>query len=159
MSLLAGLNHVAVVTADLDRFVAFYGRVFDMQEVFREEGPGLRHAILRIADSASWLHPAELPGNTHAAAISQMFQRGHLDHIALTAHSSEAFEKLRERLVESGASDGRVEDLGAFHSLWFEDPDGMRGELTLLVDPTLEGIHAPRPLMQEAPAPTLLGEG
>ena len=149
---LKGLNHVAVVTADLDRFVAFYTRVFGMEEVFRESVPGLRHAILRIADGSSWLHPAEIPDNEHAAAIPKMFCRGHLDHIALTARSSESFEELRRRLLEAGASDGTVEDLGAFHSLWFQDPDGMRGELTLLVNHTLEGIHAPRPLIGSAPA-------
>jgi catechol 2,3-dioxygenase-like lactoylglutathione lyase family enzyme len=152
MSHLTGLNHVAVVTADLDRFVAFYTRVFGMEEVFRETMPGLRHAILRIADGSSWLHPAEIPDNEHAAALPKMFCRGHLDHIALTARSSESFEELRGRLLESGASDGAVEDLGAFRSLWFQDPDGMRGELTLLVNRALEGIHAPRPLIGAASA-------
>jgi hypothetical protein len=39
-----------------------------------------------------------------------------------------------------------VDDLGAFHTLWFIDPDGMRVELTVVVDTTLQGIHAPRPL-------------
>jgi catechol 2,3-dioxygenase-like lactoylglutathione lyase family enzyme len=151
MSHLSGLNHVAIITADLERFVAFYTRVFEMEEVFREDMPGLRHAILRIADGSSWLHPAEIPGNEYAAAIPKMFSRGHLDHIALTARSSESFEELRSRLVECGASDGNVEDLGAFHSLWFQDPDGMRGELTLLVNRSLEGIHAPRLLISSAP--------
>lgn len=153
MSHLIGLNHVAIITADLDRFVAFYTRVFDMKEVFREDTPGLRHAILRIADGSSWLHPAEVPGSEYAAASSKMFRRGHLDHIALTARSSKCFEELRRRLIEAGASDGAVEDLGAFHSLWFQDPDGMRGELTLLIDHTLDGIHAPRPLAAAASAP------
>lgn len=145
MSLLKGLSHVAVMTADLDRFVAFYTQVFGMEEVFRESVPGLRHAILRVSMD-SWLHPAEIPGNSHAAAVAQMFHRGHLDHIALTARSSEHFDELRKRLKEVGASDGAVEDLGSFHSLWFQDPDGMRGELVLVVNATLEGIHAPRPL-------------
>lgn len=149
---LTGLNHVAVITTDLDRFVAFYYDVFGMVEVFRETIPGLRHAILRIADGSSWLHPVEIPGNEHAPAISRMFCRGHLDHIALAARSSESFEALRARLVAAGASDGSVEDLGAFHSLWFQDPDGMRGELTLLVDRSLELIHAPRPLGGAAPS-------
>jgi hypothetical protein len=48
--------------------------------------------------------------------------------------------------VEAGASNGAVEDLGAFHTIWFEDPDGMRGEITLIVHPNLHGIHEPRPL-------------
>jgi hypothetical protein len=79
-----------------------------------------------------------------------MFDRGHLDHIALTAHSVEAFDVLRHRLISAEATDGSVEDLGPFHSLWFTDPDGMRGELTVVVDSTLEGIHAPTPLMPAA---------
>jgi catechol 2,3-dioxygenase-like lactoylglutathione lyase family enzyme len=157
MSPLSGLNHVAILTADLDRFVAFYTRVFGMEEVFREDIPGLRHAILRIADGSTWLHPAELPGNEHAAAIPQMFRRGHLDHIALMARSSQSFEELRNCLVEAGASDGKVEDLGAFHSLWFQDPDGMRGELILLLRNSLDGIHAPRPLTDSASTAPQIG--
>nr|AQQ74467.1 hypothetical protein [uncultured bacterium] len=146
MTLLTGLNHVAILTADLDRFVAFYTRVFGMIEVFREDAPGMRHAILRIADGTSWLHPLEIPGNEHGAARAKVFDRGHLDHIALMAASGAHFAELRGRLMEAGATDGNVEDLGAFHALWFQDPDGMRGEVTLLLDPTLAGIHAPRPL-------------
>ena len=145
MTLLKGVNHVAVLTNDLDRFVGFYTDVFDVDVVFHEETPAFRHAILRVG-ADSWLHPAEVPGSAHGDALPQMFDRGHLDHLAVTAASATAFETLRARLVERGASDGTVEDLGAFHSLWFEDPDGMRGELTLVVDPSLEGIHEPRPL-------------
>jgi catechol 2,3-dioxygenase-like lactoylglutathione lyase family enzyme len=145
MSLLAGVNHVAVMTADLDRFVAFYRDVFDMPVVFEEENPAFRHAILR-AGPDSWLHPAEVPGTAHGAASPAMFDRGHLDHLALTASSPATFDEVRRRLVASGAGDGAVDDLGAFHSTWFEDPDGMRGEVTVIVDAELIGIHAPRPL-------------
>jgi hypothetical protein len=59
--------------------------------------------------------------------------------------SVDAFEQTRQRLVAAGASHGAVDDLGAYHALWFSDPDGMRGELVLIVDSTLQGIHAPRP--------------
>jgi catechol 2,3-dioxygenase-like lactoylglutathione lyase family enzyme len=141
----SGVNHVAVLTDDLDRFVAFYADVFGLAVAFREEAPGFRHAILR-AGPASWLHPVEVPGNAHGTAVPAMFERGHLDHVALTAASPAAFAAVRDRVVARGAGDGTVEDLGAFHSLWFEDPDGMRGELTVIVDPDLRGIHEPRPL-------------
>ena len=145
MSLLAGLNHVAVLTTDLDRFVSFYTRVFELDVVFSETAPAFRHAILRMGPH-SWLHPVEIPGNPYAQASPAMFKRGHLDHLALAAASSDAFEQARRRLREIGASDGAVEELGPFHSLWFKDPDGMRGELTLILDPDLRGIHEPRPL-------------
>lgn len=145
MQLTRGLNHVAVLTDDLDRFVEFYTSVFDLEVAFTEATPEFRHAIVRLGTD-SWLHPAEVFGNAHGTASPAMFQRGHLDHLALTADSPAAFGVLRDRLAERGATDGRVEDLGAFHSLWFTDPDGMRGELTLIVDPRLDGVHAPTPL-------------
>jgi catechol 2,3-dioxygenase-like lactoylglutathione lyase family enzyme len=145
MTLLTGINHVAVLTDDLDRFVDFYTGVFDLEVVFEETTPAFRHAILRTGPD-SWLHPAQVTGNAHGAALPAMFERGHLDHLALTAASAAAFADLRRRLVERGADVGEVEDLGAFHAVWFEDPDGMRVELTVIVDPELRGIHEPRPL-------------
>lgn len=145
MSMLTGLNHVAVMTADLDRFVEFYCGVFDLEVVFTETTPAFRHAIVRAGPN-SWIHPAEVAGNTHADALPAMFQRGHLDHLALGASSPDTFLQACQRLVERGASDGAIEDLGAFHSIWFHDPDGMHAELTLIIDHDLDGIHEPRPL-------------
>jgi catechol 2,3-dioxygenase-like lactoylglutathione lyase family enzyme len=151
MSLLAGLNHVAILTADLDRFVEFYTQVFGVKVAFREETPAFRHAILRITGQ-SWLHPAEVKGNSHSDAVPKMFDRGHLDHIALTATSPADFEVLRRRLLQRGATDGEVEDLGAFHSIWFKDPDGMRGELVLVFNTELRGVHEPRKIDADAVA-------
>ena len=143
MQMLSGVNHVAIVTENLDRFVDFYTRMFGVEQVFRQAEP-LRHAILRTGPN-SWLHPAEVTGNPNAGASPKMFQRGHLDHIALTAASKESFETMRKRLMDARASNGEIEDLGPFHVIWFKDPDGMMGELTLIVDQELKGIHEPRP--------------
>ena len=145
MTLLSGVNHVAVMTTDLDRFVAFYRDVFELDVVFSETTPAFRHAILRTGPT-SWIHPAEVADNPHAAGSPAMFDRGHVDHIALAAASAGDFETARRRLVDRGASTGAVDDIGPFHSVWFEDPDGMRGELVVIVDPSLAGIHAPTPL-------------
>jgi catechol 2,3-dioxygenase-like lactoylglutathione lyase family enzyme len=150
MQLVSGVNHVAILTADLDRFVAFYQRMFGLEVVFAEAAPGFRHAILRTGES-SWLHPAEIAENAHALALPAMFRRGHIDHLSLAAASPAAFAEACSRLAESGAQCGEVEDLGAFHSVWFEDPDGMRAELVVIVDPALAGIHAPRPLHRAGP--------
>jgi catechol 2,3-dioxygenase-like lactoylglutathione lyase family enzyme len=147
----AGINHVAVVTTDLDRFIDFYTGVFEMDVLFREATPAFCHAILR-AGVSSWLHPAALTGNDHGSALPDMFARGHIDHLALSAPSQAAFDVIRQRLVERGASSGLVEDLGAMHSLWFQDPDGMQGEVCLIVDPELRSFHAPRPLVETSPA-------
>jgi catechol 2,3-dioxygenase-like lactoylglutathione lyase family enzyme len=145
MPLLTGINHVAVMTDDLDRFVDFYTSIFELEVLFEEDTPAFRHAILRTGPN-SWLHPAEVAGNPHNHGLPEFFQRGHLDHVALSASSTTTFETLRQRLVDREATDGAVDDLGAFHSLWFEDPDGMRVELTVTVDAKLSEFHEPRPL-------------
>ena len=145
MTSINGINHVAIMTADLTRFIGFYTAMFGVEQVFEETTPAFRHAILRAGQGA-WLHPVQLSSGAHGEAVPEMFSRGHLDHLALGAPSPEAFAIIRERLLSAGASTGQVEDLGAFHALWFTDPDGMRGELSLIVDSTLSEFHAPRPL-------------
>lgn len=140
--LIGAINRVAIVTRNLDRFVAFYRDVLDLEPVWREVTPQMRHAILR-SGPLSWLQAVEVPENGHGTASDRMFQRGHLDRIALTAASPESFAELRRRLVACGASDGHVDDLGAFQALQFTDPDGMRVELALIVDATLRHFHAP----------------
>jgi catechol 2,3-dioxygenase-like lactoylglutathione lyase family enzyme len=145
MNLVTGINHVALLTADLDRFVSFYRDVFEMPVLFEETTATFRHAILRCGPSC-WLHPATVADSPHGSALPDMFRRGHLDHLAIAATSSEAFDTIRRRLIAREASGGVVEDLGAFHSVWFEDPDGMKGELCLIVDPELRAFHAPRPV-------------
>jgi catechol 2,3-dioxygenase-like lactoylglutathione lyase family enzyme len=142
MDLLAGVNHIAVMTADLDRFVEFYVDVFGLEMVFEETNPAFRHAILRTGPT-SWLHPAEVPGNGHGEGSAAMFDRGHLDHLALAAAGPDEFAAIRERLIDRGATDGAVDDLGAFRSIWFTDPDGMAAELVLIVDDALRGVHEP----------------
>jgi len=150
VTLVNGINHVAIMTTDLQRFIDFYVEVFEVEPLFREDTSAFRHAILR-AGASSWLHPVEVTGNSHGQAIAEMFARGHLDHIALSAPSPEAFRIVRERLMARGRSSGVVEDLGAFRAIWFNDPDGMRGELTLITDPTLREFHAPRPVTDQTP--------
>lgn len=44
MKLVDGVHHVAFVTGDLDRLIAFYERVFDAHVVLDREDNGRRHA-------------------------------------------------------------------------------------------------------------------
>jgi len=146
MPLTNGINHVAMLTEDLDRFIAFYTEVFDAEVRLDLREEGLRHAFLDIGASAA-LHAFAIAGNTHAAGLPEMFDRGHLDHIALDVPDSETFDKLRDRLVERGASDGLVTDFGSVRVIVFRDPDGFEGEIALWVDaPALaftDRVHEP----------------
>jgi len=103
--LVAGINHVATLTADLDRLEQFYADVFGAAVVRRwEVDPP--HSMIRLGPSTV-LHAFERPGDTVAEHLP-MFSRGRLDHLGINAASQEAFEHLRERLVAVGASTGVV---------------------------------------------------
>lgn len=134
MALTNGCNHVAVITEDLDRFIDFYREVFEAEVDFDLDEDGLRHAMVRLGAGFA-LHPFQLPGGSpHAAGSPAMFDRGHLDHLALDVADQATFEDLRARLVEAGASNGDVTDFGRVRSVSFVDPDGLDGEIAQWVD-------------------------
>lgn len=129
MPLATGCNHVALVTADLDRFIAFWRGVFDAEVVVEMREGGLRHAMVDVGGGLC-LHPFEFEdGNPHSAASVDIFDRGHLDHLAIAVDDPEAFVLLRRRLVDIGATDGQLTDFGPVRTVWFEDPDGMGCEI------------------------------
>ena len=127
--LLDGINHVALLTTDTDRLVAFYRDVFDAT-VFasRSEAPGMRLTFIDVGP-ATMLNVFEIDGN--APEHTPMFGRGPIDHMGLQAASKEAFDTIRTRLIERGASDGFVTDFGVGISVFFRDPDGLEGEVCL----------------------------
>lgn len=136
MALTTGINHVALVTSDLDRLIEFYVSVFEADVIADLEEGELRHAMLDLGGGVA-LHPFYVGANPHAAPQGEMFRRGHLDHVALDVADSESFELLRRRLVERGASDGLVTDFGTVRTVSFLDPDGWEGEIAQSRDGTL----------------------
>ena len=139
MALLAGIHHVAFLSADIDRLKEFYSRVFDakcgLDEVL-EHGPwdNARHAFIDLGGGCV-LHAFEVKDeNSKWLQKMPIFDRGRVDHIALQASSMEAFEALRGRLVDAGASDGTITDFGTVLSVFFRDPDGMEAEVAYWKD-------------------------
>lgn len=133
MALTAGANHVALISDDADRLVAFYTEVFEASVRWDHHDDGVRTVMIELGPSFG-LHVFEFPdGNPHARGSTAMFERGHLDHLGLDVADESTFELLRERLVEHGATDGAVIDFGVSRSVWFEDPDGHGSEIVLWV--------------------------
>jgi catechol 2,3-dioxygenase-like lactoylglutathione lyase family enzyme len=125
------MNHVTFLTGDIDRLAAFYEEVFGARKVVdlpvpEPEGPG-RHALIAVGSGAC-LHAFEL-FRVEPPPARPMFQRGRVDHFALNAPDADTFERLREKLVARGATDGGVTDFGVMRVLTFTDPDGHSVEL------------------------------
>ena len=130
--LLSGVNHIAVLTADMDRFIHFYQEVFDakveMDNPNHAGNEGERMVIMTIGGQSE-LNVFEVPGNTQAAVQTPMFGRGRLDHFGLNASNRKTFEQVRQRLMKAGASDGVISDFGSKLSVFFRDPDGLEAEV------------------------------
>jgi catechol 2,3-dioxygenase-like lactoylglutathione lyase family enzyme len=141
--LLAGLNHIAVLTKDTERLCRFYKEVFGatvMGEL--REGDHLRLTLLEVGPTAE-LNIFEISGNTEAMRQTPMFGRGRIDHFGLHAASKEAFDTIRERLMACGASDGFVTDFGPILSVFFRDPDGLEGEVCMSNPDAVPGVLKP----------------
>jgi catechol 2,3-dioxygenase-like lactoylglutathione lyase family enzyme len=94
MALLNGIHHIATLTADMDRLIAFYAEVFDARVLLDMEEEGLRHAFIELGPTTV-LHPFQIPGIEVPQGPVPIFTRGRLDHVALNASSEDAFRELR----------------------------------------------------------------
>ena len=141
--LLAGVNHVAILTNDTARLVRFYEEVFDATVGGQmEEGDGALLTFIDIGPTAE-LNVFEVKGNTEADRQTPMFGRGRIDHLGLQAASLEAFDVIRGRLMQRRSTDGFVTDFGAILSLFFRDPDGLEGEVCVANPHAMPGVHNP----------------
>ncbi len=132
---LAGVGHVALVTRDLDRLVAYSGVVWGPpppparahRPLILELGGGVGLHVFEQAEGA-------LGGVADDAALRPL-ARGRVDHVSLEAADPGAFAAARERLVALGAAEETVVDFGPLASVFFRDPDGRELELSLAKPP------------------------
>jgi catechol 2,3-dioxygenase-like lactoylglutathione lyase family enzyme len=135
MPVTAGFNHVATLTPDLDRIVAFYTTVFEGRITFemekRDDHP--RMTIVDIGGGAA-LNIFEVPADAIIGERRRQGERGAVDHFGLAVDSRETLETVRERLRDAGADIGEIQRLGDTWSLFFRDPDGMELEVCCSAD-------------------------
>lgn len=141
--LLNGMNHVAVLTKDTDRFHTFYREVFEATVSHDQAvAPGMRLSMVDIGPFTE-INLFELDANREADHQTPMFGRGRIDHVGLQAASLEAFDVIRDRLLAKGATDGFVTDFGPILSLFFTDPDGLEGEVCVANPDARPGVMNP----------------
>ena len=126
-----GFSHVAVVTADLDSFRAFYEDVVGLETmVVFGAGPGHgRQAILMAGDVMLQVFERSGYNPTTSGSSAAMFERGRLDHLGFTVTDMRGLTAMRDRLLAVGASSGDIRPLGPMLSVRFSDPDGFESEI------------------------------
>lgn len=130
MPVTSGINHVATLTADLDRTVRFYAEAFGAEKSFEmaatDDHP--RMAIVELGGGAA-LNIFEVPAESIVGERRALGGRGPIDHFGLAVDAHATLVTLRDRMVAAGADVGEIQRLGGEWSLFFRDPDGMELEV------------------------------
>ncbi len=130
MSITSGFNHVATLTADLDRLIEFYRNAFGA-EVTSETPARDDHRRMAIIDlgGGAALNVFEVSADEIIGERTSLAHRGAIDHFGLAVDSLATLTSVRERLVAAGAHVGEIQMLGSEWSLFFRDIDGMELEV------------------------------
>jgi catechol 2,3-dioxygenase-like lactoylglutathione lyase family enzyme len=120
------LQHVLVLTDDLDATKAFYCDVLGLEVGERPMLPFPGYWL--YADSVACVHVAERASyDAHASSMGLPAKASPVDHVAFEAHG---YDVLRERLEAAGV-DVTSNRSAAGVQLFFDDPNGARIELVV----------------------------
>jgi catechol 2,3-dioxygenase-like lactoylglutathione lyase family enzyme len=156
-----GINHLALVTPDMDATVRFYAGVLGMRVVATTMAGPMRHYFFEMN-----------PQNTVAffeIEGAETFEKGagsppdrpiQMDHISFNVPDEAALELLRKRILAAGSEVTEVVDHGFIRSVYFTDPNGIALEASYWVtdgtgreadptDPALFGDPDPVPALAE----------
>jgi catechol 2,3-dioxygenase-like lactoylglutathione lyase family enzyme len=157
-----GVNHLALVTGDMDATVRFYHGVLGARLVATIGTPAFRHYFFEIGPrhTVAFFEYADLPPASFAKPAGVPDPRAiQFDHLALDLPDEAALESLRARLDAFGCEVTKVIDHGFVRSIYFTDPNGIALEASWWVrdathevnygDATLFGDPDPVPAVRE----------
>ncbi|MCK9240496.1 VOC family protein [Desulfocurvus sp.] len=121
----SGVNHLALVTGDMDATVRFWRDLLGMRLVAGLGRPGYRHYFFEIdgRDMVAffeWPGARPLPMKDHGVPV-----RGPVafDHVSIGVASQEDLWDVRGRLEAAGCEPSPVVDHGFIHSVYCFDPN------------------------------------
>jgi catechol 2,3-dioxygenase-like lactoylglutathione lyase family enzyme len=135
-----GVNHLALITNDMDATVRFYHGVLGARLVAHLGNRSFRHYFFEVGPEQTvaffeyktqpvqaFTKPAGLPD---PRAIQ-------FDHLSLNLADERALESLQARLKENGCEVTDIVDHGFVRSIYFNDPNGIALEASWwVIDPT-----------------------
>jgi catechol 2,3-dioxygenase-like lactoylglutathione lyase family enzyme len=158
-----GINHLALVTDDMDATVRFYHGVLGARLVATIGTPDFRHYFFEIgeANTVAFFEYAGEAHNTFAKPAGVPDPRAvQFDHLAFNVADEHALELLRKRLDGFGCEVTTIVDHGFIRSVYFTDPNGIALEASYWVedatardtdlrDPSLFADSDPVPAVRE----------
>jgi catechol 2,3-dioxygenase-like lactoylglutathione lyase family enzyme len=135
-----GVNHLALITTDMDATVRFWHGVLDARLVVTLATPAFKHYFFEIApgNTVAFFEYVGQQIDTFAKPAGVPYEHAaQLDHISFNLPDEDALHRLANRLKEHGCEVTDIVDHGFLRSIYFNDPNGIALEATWWVlDPT-----------------------
>ena len=131
-----GVNHLALVTNDMDATVRFYHGVLGARLVATVGSPAFRHYFFEFGphSTVAFFEYTDSTIEPFAKAAGVPDPRAaQFDHVALDLPDEDALRALRERLTGAGCEVTDIVDHRNVHSVYFTDPNGIALEASCWV--------------------------
>ncbi len=156
MTAYTGINHLAMVTSDMEKTVHFWRDLLGMRLVVGLGHPGYRHYFFEITNTDSiaffeWPHVQPIEEKDHGAPV-----RGPLafDHLSFGVEKAEELWELKDRLEVNGFWVSEIVDHGFILSLYSFDPNNIPIEFSYPV-PEFD-VHTHPIMIDSHPTPGAL---
>lgn len=121
-----GINHLALVTPDMDATVRFYHGVLGMRLVATTMAGPMRHYFFEIGDGNTVAFFEVEGAQTFAKPAGAPADRPiQLDHLSFALPDEHALAMLQARLRAAGTEVTEIVDHGFLRSVYFTDPNGI----------------------------------
>jgi catechol 2,3-dioxygenase-like lactoylglutathione lyase family enzyme len=135
-----GVNHLALITNDMDRTVRFYHGVLGARLVAHLGNEHFRHYFFEVGpeQTVAFFEYRNSPVQSFAKPAGVPDPRAiQFDHLSLNLTDEHALEELQARLKENGSEVTDIVDHGFVRSIYFSDPNGIALEASWwVIDPT-----------------------
>jgi catechol 2,3-dioxygenase-like lactoylglutathione lyase family enzyme len=131
-----GVNHLALVTTDMDATVRFYHGVLGARLVAHLGTPSFRHYFFEFGpgNTVAFFEYHDIGLETFAKPAGVPDPRAiQFDHLSFNVPDERSLLVLRDRLKEAGSEVTDVVDHGFIRSIYFTDPNGIALEASYWV--------------------------
>ncbi|MGH9292885.1 MAG: VOC family protein [Acidimicrobiales bacterium] len=135
-----GVNHLALVTPDMDATVRFWHGVLGARLVSTLATPSFRHYFFEVApeNTVAFFEYTGQHLDSFAKPAGVPYEKAsQFDHLSMCLADEDALERLRSRLKGHGCEVTDVIDHGFLRSIYFSDNNGIALEASWwTLDPT-----------------------
>ena len=133
-----GINHLAMVTGDMDATIRFWRDLLGMRLVAGLGRPGFRHYFFEISSQDmiaffEWSGVENIPLKDHGVPVKGAFA---FDHISFGVERDENLWEVKNRLETAGFWVSEIIDHGFIHSIYTFDPNNIPIEFSAPVSKT-----------------------